>query len=183
MKRVMMILSTVALSLFIVGTAFSQSNIGIMGVGGKLGIVDVTEKGAGSTIGFGAVADLGTIVPNLMLEGNLEYWSDSENQGGVDASFRDFIIGGAAKYLIKSSNPNFTPFVGGGLGLHLQKAENELLGQKNSNSETDIGIHLLGGVFYAASPTIDILGELRYAVVSDLNQISIMGGAIFKLKK
>jgi opacity protein-like surface antigen len=167
--------------------AFSQSKMGFMGVGAKLGFVD--PENVDSVIGFGALVDLGTITPSIMLEGNLDYWSKSEGSSSVNSvkvSFRDLIIGGTAKYMFKSANPKFRPFASGGLAFHLFKASvessNQFIGNSD-NSETKIGFHLGGGLFYALSPQFDLLVDGRYSIVSDGNQLALQGGVVYKLAK
>jgi opacity protein-like surface antigen len=179
MKRVLVFLTAVLFSSIITETTFSQSNIGIMGVGGKLGFVNPEEVSA--VIGFGALVDLGTITPDIVLEGNLDYWSKSKGSGAAETSFRDLILGGTAKYIFKGSNPKLRPFASGGVAFHFFKfdAPGDLL----DDSDIKIGIHLGGGLFYALSPQIDLLADGRYSIVSDVSQLAIQGGIVYKLKK
>jgi len=184
LKRLVGFVFAVCLSMILTQEAFSQANIGLMGIGAKLGFVD--PEGAGSVIGFGALVDLGTITPDIMLEGNLDYWSDSESGGGVEVSFRDLIIGGTAKYMFKSSNPNFRPFAGGGIAFHFFKAAIDFAGTTQAdsdNSETKLGIHVGGGLFYTLSPQLDLIADGRYSIVSDASQLAIQGGVVYKLTK
>jgi hypothetical protein len=180
----------VLVSMIFAREAFSQSNMGFMGVGAKLGLVD--PEVVGSVIGFGGLVDLGTITPDIMLEANLEYWSKSEGVFGAEVSFRDLIIGGTGKYLIKSSNPKFRPFAGGGLALHLFKATSKVSDEfedigfgstEASSTETRIGFHLGGGLFYELSPQLDLLVDGRYSIVSDANQLALQAGVVYKLVK
>ena len=82
----------------------AKSNIGLMGVGGKVGYVD-PGGGIGSTLGFGGVVDLGTIMPKLALEAEVLYWKKTYSEsaglwGGEDYewSISEFIISAIGKY-------------------------------------------------------------------------------------
>lgn len=164
--------------------AFAQTKIGLNGIGVKIGFVD--PEGVNSVIGVGALADLGTITPDIMLEGNLDYWSKSEGSGGVEVSFRDLILGGTGKYLFKTANPKFRPFASGGLAFHFFKAAVDYSGPAlvdADNSEMKIGIHVGGGLFYNLSPQLDLLADGRYTIVSDASQIALQAGVVYKLKK
>jgi len=181
LRRFIVVAFAVSLCLIVVNPAFSQAKIGLMGVGAKLGFVDPED--VDSVIGFGALADLGTITPNIMLEGNLDYWSKSEEGGGTEVSFRDMSLGGTAKYMFKSSNPKLRPFAGGGIAFHFLKGTVKSSGFSADNSDAKIGIHLGGGLFYALSPQLDLLADGRYSIVADANQIAIQGGVVYKLSK
>ena len=82
-------------------TAFTQSNIGLNGIGGKIGYVD-PEGDMESTIGFGAVADLGTITPKIALEADVFYWGKSYDEhfyGATgEAKFTSITVSAVGKY-------------------------------------------------------------------------------------
>ncbi len=187
LKRYVFVVLAILLLGSFSGSAFAQSNIDLNGIGLKLGFVD--PEGVESVIGFGALADLGTITPNIMLEANLDYWSKSEGSSSlnsIEVSFRDLIVGGTAKYMFKSASPKFRPFVGGGLAFHFFKAavnsSNPLVGNSD-NSEMKIGIHLGGGLFYSLSPQLDLLADGRYTIVSDASQIALQAGVVLRFPK
>lgn len=163
-----------------VSPGYTQAELGFNGVGGKLGLVD--PENVSSVVGFGLFAALGTIAPNIHLEGNLDYWSKSEGAAGAEVSFRDLTLGGTVKYMFPSQNSQITPFVVGGLGFHFFRSKVSLgpFGSA-SDSETKIGIDVGGGAVYKATPAVDILAELRYRLVSDINQLCIMAGVLYSL--
>jgi len=174
------------LLVFLSSNAFSQSNLGFFGVGAKLGLVD--PENIDSVIGFGVFGDFGEITENLRLEGNLDYWSKSSGNANFDASVRDFALTGTAKYMFSTSNEVLQPFAVGGLGLHFVKTKSEYKGtnpflepSSSSETKTKIGIDLGGGACYSINEKIDLLGELRYRLVSDVNQLTIQVGAQYKL--
>lgn len=187
LKRYVLVVLAILVGVFFGGNAFAQSKIDLNGIGIKVGFVD--PEGVDSVIGFGALADLGTITPNLMLEANLDYWSKSEGSSSlnsIEVSFRDLIVGGTAKYMFKNSSPKFRPFAGGGLALHFFKAavnsSNPLVGNSD-NSEMKIGIHAGGGLFYSLSPQLDLLADGRYTIVSDASQIALQAGVVLRFPK
>lgn len=188
LKRCVLVLPALLLCLLLTGNVYAQSDIDLKGIGLKVGFVD--PEGVDSVIGFGALADLGTITPNIMLEANVDYWSKSESSGtgtnSVEVSFRDMIVGGTAKYLFNSASPKFRPFVGGGVGFHFFKAavesSNPFIGNSD-NSEMKIGIHAGGGFFYSLSSQLDLIVDGRYAIVSDASQVAIQGGVVLRFPK
>ena len=76
MKRAMLIVSLAFSCMLVFATIGSAANIGLMGIGGQVGLV-MPDYGGDNTIGFGVIADLGTIIPVLRLEGSADYWGDS----------------------------------------------------------------------------------------------------------
>ncbi|MBN1348336.1 porin family protein [candidate division KSB1 bacterium] len=171
--------------------AMSQANLGLFGVGAKVGYVDPEDIDA--TFGFGAVADLGKIKPNLGLEAELGYWSKSYDMFGLDASLSAISIAASAKYLFAMQGSNIQPYAGGGLGFHIFKAKAEYMTyhpttfeqvkEEESDSETKIGFHINGGAMMELSPQMTGFAELRYALISDVNTLSLMAGVIYSLKK
>jgi len=165
---------------------YSQSGLGFFGIGGKLGLVD--PENIDSVIGFGVFGDFGEIAENIRLEGNLDYWSKSYGSGDFDLSISDLAFTGTVKYVFPTSNEAFRPFAAGGLGVHFVKGKGEYKGSnpylevsEYSDTKTKIGIDLGGGVFYGISEKVDLLGELRYRLVSDVNQLTLQIGAMYKL--
>ncbi len=188
-KRVLVFAVATLVNFVFAHNILAQAKIGLNGIGIKLGFVD-PEGGDNSVIGFGALVDLGTITPDIMLEGNLDYWSKSisstSSLGSAEFSLRDLILGGTAKYMFKSGNPKFRPFGSGGLAFHFFKAAVKSTGTfvvSSDNSEMKIGIHLGGGLFYNLSPQLDLLADGRYSIVSDVSQIALQAGVVYKLTK
>jgi len=185
LKRYVFVVSAILFGMFFSGNALAQTKIDLNGIGIKLGFVD-PEGVNNSVIGFGALVDLGTITPDIMLEGNLDYWSKSQGNSAAEFSFRDLILGGTAKYMFKTSNPKFRPFASGGLAFHFYKFSANYSGPvlvDTDNSEMKIGIHVGGGLFYNLSPQLDLLADGRYTIVSDASQIAIQAGVVYKFPK
>ncbi len=180
MKRVLL----VGLVMSLTSVATAQSSIGFQAVGGKLAFVDPQD--ISSVVGFGGFVQLGTVAPNVALEATVDYWSKSESQsqGGfsAEASISDLTIGALAKYMIGEEDAVLRPFVGGGLGIHFAKASASVTGFGSaSDTQTKVGLDLLGGVDYAISEKVSLIGEAMYRVVSDFNQLVIAGKVAVKL--
>jgi opacity protein-like surface antigen len=186
--------TTVALAILalLVGASvtLAASNIGFKGIGGHLDYVD--PENVDATIGFGALVDLGMITPEIGLEGNVDYWSKSYDILFASSKFRLISIGATGKYYFKLQNSPLRPFAGAGLALHLAKATvdynagyNPYFGFAGSTSASDtkIGIDLCGGTLYGLNEKLDLLGELRYRLVSDVNQLDLRAGVIYRLAK
>lgn len=165
LKRAMVVVFAVMLNPLFTDAAFAQTGIDLMGVGLKFGLVN--PDGIDAMIGYGALADLGRITPEIMLESNLDYWSE--------AAFRDLIVGGTAKYMFKSVNLKVRPFAGGGVALHFLKI--------SADARTKAGVHFGGGLFYALSAQFDLLADGRYTIVSNASQIALQAGLVYKLTK
>jgi len=164
-----------------------RAQVSLTGGGAKLFFVD--PEGIESAIGIGLFADLGEVLNRTRLEAHLDYWSKSY-EFGVDAgssSFRDIAISAMAKYMMDSPRPELRPFIGGGLSLHVFRskitAKYFTEPESISKSEAKIGIDLGGGAFYAINPQIELLAELKFRLVSDINQLMITVGALYNLGK
>lgn len=151
-----------------------------LSLGFKAGLAD-PEHGDNLALAVGGLVR-GQLAPKWRLEGSLEYW-------GVD-NFRDVSFNGTAAYEVPVTG-KIKPYFGGGVGLHIQtwtgiwwvNHGDILVGE--DHSETDLGLHFLGGADYELNPKTKIITEVKYAVVSGdngVNALSITGGLAFKLK-
>jgi opacity protein-like surface antigen len=189
MSRSCIYLLVGCLGLFAVSDAMAQSNLGLKAAGLEVAVVNPEDMDA--TIGFAALADLGTIIPNLMLEANLGYWSTSEEAYGMEASIRDIAVGARAKYLFNISNSRIRPFAGGGLSVHFVSAEMTIPeqdfmgiivpGSSASDSSTKLGLDLGGGLYAPMTPRMNFVTELWAGVVNDVNQLAFRVGVMYDL--
>jgi len=178
------------LASFVIGFVTSgvmAADIGFKGVGVRLGLV-MPEDPLDNTIGFGGHIDLGTIIPNLKIEGSIEYWSAGWKEAGIgdDWSWGDIAFLGTAKYMFPLEGLPVSPYAGGGLGLHHFSYDTWAFNQqtmqfeKGSESSNELQFHLLGGVEYPVSPQMAAFGEAKY-VVGDLDYFGIYGGITYYL--
>jgi hypothetical protein len=158
--------------------SLASAQIGFNGVGAHIGYV--SPEDVDGTIGFGAQADLGTLMPQLGLFAYVDYWGKSYTVYGADASYSVIDIAAIVKYYF--SEAKMKPFAGGGLGLDMAsaKVKTEYLGEV-SDSKTSLAVHLLGGVATQLSPNLDGFAELKYTL-ADGNYLTIQAGATYKLK-
>jgi opacity protein-like surface antigen len=167
---------------------YGQTDIGFKGAGVRLGFV-MPEDPIDNTLGLGLNVHLGTIIPALELFGYVDYWSKSyESSVGIgttaDVSFSVLGIGGIVKYMFELEG-NITPFVGGGLGLNIGTSSYEVTtaGQTkdSSDSETDLGIHLLIGAKMPLTPQMDGFGEVKYTI-DGVDNLGFWVGINYKLE-
>jgi hypothetical protein len=176
--------------IFACSQAFAQADIGLKGAGLKIGIVGPQDVDA--TVGFAAFADLGQITPNIMMETYIDYWQQSENLfTGGEATIRDITWGTRAKWMFPVSNPKIKPFAGAGLGVHFLNAKVDVPAQfigpilmpafTLEDSSTKVGLDIGGGVAATINDRTDFIGELWYGFVSDVNQLALNVGFLYKL--
>lgn len=170
-------LRLVALFLLFVGTATEVRAEEKTSVGLGLGLVDAS--GIGSTLWLTGNVRF-AITDRVVLEPELGYWSKSDSFFGVDVSISDLNFGANALYRIPKDKVTF--HVGGGVGLHHLSGKVGVLDLfEESDSETKIGLQLLGGVEYRASETVDIFGRVRLDLISDVNQTKLYAGVRFRM--
>ncbi len=202
MRRKAVIISISVFLMLAGASVFAQTNISFMGVGGTLGYIS-PESDIGSTIAFGARADLGTIFkPNLKLMAEGLVWSkgneESDLYGTVKTNWRQIYITALTKYSFGKSGEKISPYVGGGLGMVFYRFKSEykssmmikanvgsnsmgLYGGTYSSSDSDLALHFLGGVDYILSPQLTGFAEFRY-VTDGADFWGIFAGAIYHLK-
>lgn len=180
---------TFALLLALTATAASaEVDLGLKGIGVRAGMVDAENLDA--TLAFGIFADLGTFHPNFSLETYVDYWSWSEDFAGLgETSFRDVKIGARGEYAFTLTTVR--PFVGAGVSAHLLHSEATIAdmnlgtitvpGMSLDASDTKVGFDVGGGLRAGLAERIDIVGEAWYSFVSDINQLGVTGGVLFKL--
>jgi opacity protein-like surface antigen len=187
MKNVALVLLVVAL--LVAAPVMAKSDIGLKAVGARVGYI-MPEDPIESTLGFGAHADLGTLMPNLTLHGYLDYWSKSYDEGTYwEASYSVIGISAIAKYHFEMDG-NIKPYAGGGLGFNIGTAKAEYTGPTYgydlgdtdaSESNTDLGLTLVGGAAMELSPSMDGFVELRYST-DGADYFGIYAGISYKLK-
>jgi hypothetical protein len=163
MRRITLAISLALSCILISATVGVAADIGLKEIGGELALV-MPEGDADTTFGLGVVADLGTIIPELRAEASAEYWGDSWEVLGYEWSWSAISIGGTAKYYFPMSG-NMSLFAGGG---------------STSDSDMDIGFHLIGGVDIPISPTMKLSPRLKYAI-DGTDALWVTGALSFRL--
>lgn len=188
MKNRKLFICLIAASFVLATVATAEMNIGFNGIGGKVGFVS-PEGDFGSTFALGAVADLGTLADNLALEGDVTFWTKGEDIAGFDWNATSINIAAIVKYYFGDPTAKFVPYAGGGLGLTFTIFSYEypdFLGggtTKESDSDVNLGIHVVGGAKTAVSDAMDGFAEFRYSLVGDWDFWGVFVGIMYKLNK
>jgi opacity protein-like surface antigen len=116
----------------------------------------------------------------LWLEPEAGYWKKGDDVPGVDVSIEDLNFGLNA--ILAMPSGGLEPWIGAGLGLHLVKGVVGVdgVGFDFDETETKLGLHLLGGLDFGLTDAFDLFAALRYDIVSDLNQFKAYGGLRYK---
>jgi opacity protein-like surface antigen len=181
MKKAIVVLGLALFCMAVSQNAWAKSNLGFKRLGVDVGIVD--PEAAGSTIGFGAFADLGSLSPSVRLSSHLNYWNKSENQFGAEASLRDISVGARARYMFHMDSPQFQPYVGAGPSLHFFNVKVDVPGFPGASAEdsaTKVGLDMGGGASMPLSPKAEMFGEMWYTVC-DIDQFAFKAGVSFRL--
>jgi hypothetical protein len=132
------------------------------------------------------------VMENVAVEGEIGYWSktytltatDPFTRATLEAKTSDLAIGMNA-YYVQPIQPAINGFVGGGVGIHFQKASGEAsasatipgfgtVGGKAGASvtTTDFSLRFIGGIEYSVSKNAKAFGIVRY---------DISGPSVFKV--
>lgn len=164
--------------------SFAAAQFGFNAIGPKLGFV-MPEDPIESTFGFGLESDLGTITPQIHLGAFLEYWSKGYDEGSYEWSYSDLGFGASGKYYF-AQRGSLEPYAGGGLGLYRAKWESDYKGAGDlhlggSATNTEFGIHVMGGADFQVGPKMKAFAELRYSL-SDPDYFGIWAGVLYTLR-
>ncbi len=185
MKHNRAIFACVVVLLVWVSVAGAQTNLGLRGVGVRVGVANA--ENLDTALAFGLFTDLGLFHPNVSFETYMNYWSQTEGVPNFgEVPFRDIAVGAKVEYMFTLATPTVRPFVGGGLSLHFLRTEMSfeafsIPGISVGASETRLGLDLGGGLRAGVADRIDFIGEAWYTMVSDFNQLGIQAGLLFKL--
>ncbi len=102
----------------------------------------------------------------LIVEPELGFWKKTEDIPGGEISLQDFNLG--ANLLVDFGGSGaFSFWVGAGLGAHLIKAEVQVGGlDVESDTATELGVHLLGGLDYDIDRDLGLFLAARYDIVT-----------------
>jgi len=171
-----------------VSFGFAQADIGLKAVGGKVGFV-MPEDPIDNTIGLGVVVDLGTITPDIALQAHVDYWGKTYKAGYYEWTFSEILIGATAKYYLPGSGP-MKFYGGGGIDFIIASSKGKYTGPQDywgydtdvSDSDTEIGFHVLGGLDYPFSESMTGFAELKYTL-NGVDFFSISAGVKFQMGK
>lgn len=188
MKQVT-IIAAVALLCAIAVPGTAATNLALRGVGGAVSLVDAND--VDMTFGVNLLFDLGLVADNVGLESYGMFWQQTEDYFGNELKVRDIAFGARAKYLVPLQSSSIQPYAGGGLGLHVVTAgvstpEINLGGTiipatTVDETELKLGLDIGAGALFDISPKMGIITDVWYTMVSDVSQLSLRGGLMFKL--
>ena len=190
--------------LAIAGLCLSSSNgaaqIGLRAIEGRVGFV-APESDIGSTFLLGAGIDLGTITPEIRLEGGFDFWTKGYDAGygfaTAEWSVTNFAVTCGARFDFPTGIEGFLPFAFGGLGFHYFRtswscenctAEYGIYGQPisygnidDSDSSMEFGINLGVGGEIQTGGSITPSARIGYNLNGGADYFFIMGGLRFPL--
>jgi hypothetical protein len=125
------------------------------------------------------------VANRFLLEPEVGYWEKGEDVPGVDVSIEDLNFGVNGIFeLGRAGGTGLRPWAGAGLGLHLVRGVVDLDDGDDDEAfdetDTELGIHLLGGLDFGLSESFDLYAAVRYDFVSDLNQFKAYGGIRYR---
>jgi opacity protein-like surface antigen len=145
--------------LLIVPTRPAQADGGSLGLGVGVSKTDPLPDSLFLTGNFRI-----PLVSYLQLEPEVGYWKKDYTLAGVDLSAEDLSFGGNAILVIPVTRLSI--WGGGGVGAHRLKGSLGIPGLLTiSDSETKLGIHLLGGLDISLSPKLSLFGAGRYNII------------------
>lgn len=146
----------------------------------------VLQEGQSSFSGIALRARVTTVrlIEGWELLPTFEYWRNGNTVEPFDirTSRRDATLGCDIRYNFRREH--WTPYVGGGLGVHFLSSEVNApsLGLYSAeNSVMKGGVSLLGGVTFPLSSRVDNFVEAKYHHVSDYRQLKLNWGLSFRL--
>jgi len=146
-----------------------------------LGVGFVDPENVGGTAWFTANAQI-KVADRIVVQPEAGFWTKSEDYLGLaSASIKDFNVGANVLYM-PATKSDFQFGIGVGIGLHILSGEVGVLNLfSESDSETKLGIHLLGQGDYKLSDSVGVFAAVRFDLVSDINQTKVYGGVRFKI--
>ncbi|MFH1311938.1 MAG: outer membrane beta-barrel protein [Candidatus Eisenbacteria bacterium] len=113
----------------VLALAGPDTDIGFRGWGPRVGLSLDPDQ-----VHFGAHLDFGNFARHVRFQPNVEL--------GFGDDMKIFTVNAEAAYRFRSQWDVWTPYLGGGLGANIKSFDNV----GNNNSQTDLGVNLLGGI-------------------------------------
>lgn len=174
----------IALAILLPQESFSQKEK--MTLGGDIGLAMPTgDFGDGANTGFGVNGVFSYFInPQLIVTGNLGYWSFSakESSSAYSVTFSTIPVLGGIQYRFNTSK--FQPFVSAETLMFFNSVKVSVSGYgSESRSETEFGFVPGVGAAFPVSPTMEIRAMLKYNIIftsgSNTTFLVIGGGVHF----
>lgn len=163
------------------GGPVSAQSFGVGDLEGGGGLVSVTN-GVGRGAFLSGRVGIAELWKGVELQPEVTLWSTSRQIGDLAVTDRDLVVSATFKYWF-SEVSTWRPYVGGGLGWNSvsTNATHPRFGEA-SVSEKRLGGHVFGGARYKLTESLGTFGELRYAIVSQTNHLSVWAGLSYRLR-
>lgn len=187
MKRVVF-LSLIVFLVFHSFNSFAQRGRKVVSpimLGGDAGLAIPTgDLGDAVNTGFGLNGVFSYFLErNILLTGNIGYWTFSKEEGGIEFTFNTIPLNLGFHY--RFTNAGFIPYVGAETFLFFNSWKSSYLSYSVSDSETKFGFVPLVGFAYPIAPNIEFRGNLKYTIIftedSNTTFLSILAGFHFQL--
>lgn len=132
MKRTRVVMAAAALAVALgpaLALADAGARVGFRGWGPRVGLSLNPDQ-----VHFGAHLDFGTFANHIRFQPNFEW--------GFGDHMSLFTVNAEAAYRFSSLWDVWTPYLGGGLGPNIKSIDNA----GDGDSQTDLGVNLLGGI-------------------------------------
>lgn len=169
------------------GPALGQDahGLGLYAVGGSLGYVKPSDFGG--TLGFGLRADIGEFGRGFVLFPEVGYWSvtaERTDYYGDSVKTRELTLALNAHYYLNPQD-RISYYIGAGAGLFNSKvtAESDILGRASDlDSQSSLGLQVLGGAERPVGAKARMFGELRYKVDGTIDLLQILVGLTIEVR-
>jgi hypothetical protein len=181
MKRIAIITLAAFITLSLTAPAFAKAGTTTsqnMEVDGS--VVLATAPAAGFGLGLGVTVGAGAMLPqiNKNLQGrfDISYFTWSASEFGADVSYTRIPLLFSGRFIVPTQDSRLKVYVQGGLELSFDKAEFAIplpsppfaFGTvKGSSSETRIGLVPGAGIEYKLSPTLGLVADTRWHIITD----------------
>ena len=183
MKRIAIIILAAFITLSLTAPAFAKagstsSTAQVAEIDGS--VVLATAPASGFGIGLGVTVGAGAMLPqiNKNLQGrvDLSYFKWSASEFGADVSYTRIPLLFSGRFFVPTQDNRLKVYIQGGLELSFDKAEFAIplpsppfaVGTvKESSSETRIGLVPGAGIEYKLSPTLGLVADTRWHIITD----------------
>ncbi|NJO02485.1 MAG: outer membrane beta-barrel protein [Bacteroidia bacterium] len=98
----------------------------------------------------------------------------------IDINYQIIPIRVSGEYFFNSQA--LRPYINGGIGVYILSVDNDDLGDDFDDSETEIGVHLGGGLLYGLGGNVNLNVNGRFNLIDDFSYFDLKVGLLFDLK-
>jgi hypothetical protein len=142
----------------------SSSDVGFRGWGPRVGLTFDPDQ-----VHFGAHMDYGNFARHVRFQPNIEV--------GIGNDLTLVALNFEAAYRFRETWDVWSPYLGGGLGVNIANYDNNRFGDSDSN--TDVGVNLLGGIERGLSSGDRFFLETKLGLVDESPDLKLTVGWTF----